>query len=111
VADICDRVFVMYAGQVFEEAGVYELFRRPLNPYSQGLLRANPANAEPGQPLQVIPGRVPSPGNWSPGCRFAPRCSYARSECATGFIPLVETGQERLSRCIRLTELVEKELL
>ena len=111
VADICDRVFVMYAGQVFEDAGVYELFRRPLNPYSQGLLRANPAKAQPGQPLQVIPGRVPSPGNWPPGCRFAPRCPYAQPECTTRFIPLVETGQGRLSRCIRLGELVEKELL
>jgi peptide/nickel transport system permease protein len=111
VADICDRVFVMYAGQVFEEAGVYELFRRPLNPYSQGLLRANPANAQPGHPLQVIPGRVPSPGNWPPGCRFAPRCPFAQPECAAGFIPLVETGQGRLSRCIRLGELVEKEFL
>lgn len=111
VADICDRVLVMYAGQVVEEAGVFELFKRPLNPYSQGLLQANPAHGKPGEPLQIIPGRVPSPGSWPGGCRFAPRCAFARPECQVRPIPLLERSEGRFSRCIRVDELIREEVL
>jgi peptide/nickel transport system permease protein len=106
IADVCDRVIVLYAGQVFEEADVFELFDIPLNPYTLGLLNANPAHAKPGQPLQVIPGRVPPPGSWPKGCRFAPRCAFTAPKCLAGPIPLVEPASGRYSRCIRIDEIV-----
>ncbi|GHF43468.1 peptide/nickel transport system permease protein [Deinococcus metalli] len=105
VADICDRVIVLYAGQVFEDAGVYELFDRPLNPYTLGLLGANPAHAQPGQPLTVIPGRVPPPGSWPAHCRFAARCAFAAPECLAGPVPLLHPVDHHASRCIRIDEL------
>ncbi len=102
VADICDRVIVLYAGQVFEDAGVYELFDQPLNPYTLGLLGANPAHARPGQPLTVIPGRVPPPGSWPAHCRFASRCAFAAPECHAGPVPLIEPADAHFSRCVRI---------
>lgn len=111
VADICDQVLVMYAGQVVEEAGVFELFERPLNPYSQGLLNANPSHGKPGDPLQIIPGRVPAPGSWPTGCRFAPRCALAAPECKVRPIPLIEKSGGRLTRCIRVDKLMQEEVL
>ncbi|THF85612.1 dipeptide/oligopeptide/nickel ABC transporter permease/ATP-binding protein [Deinococcus sp. KSM4-11] len=105
VADLCDRVIVLYAGQVFEDAGVYELFDRPLNPYTLGLLGANPAHAQPGQPLTVIPGRVPPPGSWPTHCRFAPRCAFAAPECLTSPIALAEPVDAHYSRCVRIDDL------
>ncbi|ULH17047.1 dipeptide/oligopeptide/nickel ABC transporter permease/ATP-binding protein (plasmid) [Deinococcus sp. KNUC1210] len=104
VADLCDRVVVLYAGQVFENAGVFELFDRPLNPYTLGLLRANPSHAQPGQLLAVIPGRVPPPGAWPVSCRFAPRCEFAAAECTAGPIPLLQPVNEHFSRCIRIDD-------
>jgi peptide/nickel transport system permease protein len=109
VADICDRVVVLYAGQVFEEADVYQLFDAPLNPYTWGLLKAMPSHARPGELLRVIPGRLPEPGAWPVGCRFATRCAYAAEECLAGAIPLLEPAAGRHSRCIRIKELVEDE--
>lgn len=104
VADICDRVIVLYAGQVFEEAGIFPLFDQPLNPYTKGLLNANPALARPGQLLKVIPGRVPAPGSWSKGCRFAPRCEFFAPKCSESPVPLFEVSRGRYSRCIRIDE-------
>jgi peptide/nickel transport system permease protein len=69
VADICDRVAVMYAGQVVEQASVHELFSRPAHPYTRALLKAMPQTAEAHSHLNSIPGRVPIPGNW-PGMEF-----------------------------------------
>ncbi|WP_295818941.1 dipeptide/oligopeptide/nickel ABC transporter permease/ATP-binding protein [uncultured Deinococcus sp.] len=104
VADICDRVIVLYAGQVFEDAEVYALFDRPLNPYTLGLMGANPANARPGQPLTVIPGRVPPPGTWPAHCRFSPRCAYVQDRCLAAPVPLVEVAAQHDSRCVRAAE-------
>ena len=111
VADVCDRVVVLYAGQVFEEADVFQLFDRPMNPYSQGLLRANPSNAQPGQPLPVIPGRIPPAGTWPPGCRFAPRCPFALPKCSSESTPLVSPVPGRSSRCFRAEELLQEGVL
>lgn len=108
VADVCDRVVVLYAGQVFEQADVFQLFDRPMNPYSSGLLRANPSNVQPGQPLQVIPGRIPPAGSWVPGCRFAPRCPFVFPKCLSENIPLVSPIHGRSSRCIRVGELLQE---
>ena len=105
VADLCDRVVVLYAGQVFEDARVLDLFGRPLNPYTLGLLGANPAHARPGEPLTVIPGRVPPPGAWPDHCRFAPRCAFAAPQCFERPVPLLEAEPDHRSRCVRTGEL------
>jgi oligopeptide/dipeptide ABC transporter ATP-binding protein len=81
VAEFAQRAIVMYAGRIVEHASVEDLFERPLHPYTEGLLASLPVLDEDQQRLQAIPGVVPSPFELPPGCRFAPRCRYARSEC------------------------------
>jgi peptide/nickel transport system ATP-binding protein len=77
VAQVCDRVLVMYAGRVVEEGTVEQIFRDPRHPYTQGLMRAIPRLGAKTERLAVIPGVVPSPIDWPVGCRFAARCPYA----------------------------------
>jgi peptide/nickel transport system permease protein len=110
VADICQRVVVMYAGQVVESGPVAELVLGPLNPYTEGLLHSNPADASPRQPLVAIPGAVPQPHEWPSGCRFAPRCRYAIEACRAAPVELVEFSSGRSTRCIRSGELARLEL-
>jgi peptide/nickel transport system permease protein len=105
VADICDRVVVMYAGQVFESGDVEALFSHPMNPYTEALLRANPEFVEDGQRLPDIPGAVPSPGSWPPGCHFSPRCAYSVKECVEGWVSLKDVDSTRRTRCIRYEQL------
>jgi oligopeptide/dipeptide ABC transporter ATP-binding protein len=78
VAQICDRVVVMYAGRTVEEGDVFSLYERPLHPYTQALLATVPSRARRGQRLDTIPGRVPSLSRLPPGCKFADRCEYAQ---------------------------------
>ena len=78
VADICDRVLVMYAGQIVEHAPVHDLYAQPLHPYTEALLGAIPRADETLARLVTIPGVVPVPGAWPSGCRFAPRCRILR---------------------------------
>ena len=101
VADICDRVMVMYAGQVVETAGVFELFGSPRHPYTEALLRAIPPLTPTAGSLPSVPGSPPPPGQSTPGCRFADRCSYAAPECRLGPIPLYELGPGGTCRCVR----------
>ncbi len=98
VADICDRVAVMYAGQIVETAPVEELFRHPQHPYTEGLLRAMPQLGQAGQRLQVIRGAPPVPWDMPPGCRFAPRCPYAKPICEQ-HPPNLEGDHLHGSRC------------
>jgi oligopeptide/dipeptide ABC transporter ATP-binding protein len=81
VAESCDRVAVMYAGKVVEQAPVAELFERPKHPYTHGLFRSLPTLAEKKSRLAVIPGAVPSPLAFPSGCRFRTRCSMAQEIC------------------------------
>jgi peptide/nickel transport system ATP-binding protein len=81
VADICNRVVVMYAGQVVEHSHVDALYRQPRHPYTEGLLESMPQVAELGKSLTVIPGTVPRPEEFPVGCRFGPRCRYHGNEC------------------------------
>lgn len=107
VADLCDRVVVMYAGEVIESTTVESLFSTPAHPYTRALIEANPIAAERGVPLQSIPGTVPAPRDWPTGCHFFERCAFAVPECAVGPIPLIsvaEPGHD--SRCIRTLELI-----
>lgn len=81
--EMCDRVLVMYAGQVVEEGPVAEIFARPRHPYTSGLLKSMPRSQQKGHRLASIPGQVPAPGNMPVGCRFADRCPHVFGRCRT----------------------------
>lgn len=83
VAEIADRVIVMYAGRVVEEASCARLFAEPLHPYTSGLLKCIPRIDDARETLDIIEGQVPTPANFPAGCRFHPRCPYAREVCRT----------------------------
>jgi peptide/nickel transport system ATP-binding protein len=99
VAEMCDRVVVMYAGQVVEEADRRRLFKDPKHPYTRGLLQSIPKLDEQKKRLYAIPGQVPSPLNMPKGCRFAPRCEFATDLCRQKEPPLLPTEEGHLSRC------------
>ena len=82
VADICDKVAIMYAGRVVEYADKRSLYTNPIHPYTRGLFRSVPDIDEDVDELPVIPGLMPDPVNLPPGCAFHPRCSMATEECA-----------------------------
>jgi peptide/nickel transport system ATP-binding protein len=103
VAETCQRVTVMYAGKVVEEAPVEALFGDPRHPYTQGLIRSIPRvdrAAEKKQRLEAIPGTVPSLLEPPPGCRFADRCKYVTDICVRGMPPLKEVGPGHYVRCV-----------
>ena len=104
VAEVCDRVVVMYAGQVVESGSVYEIFADPRHPYTRGLLASLPSVDNPGQRLVSIPGTVPNPTAWPGGCRFAERCSLAGDECARPQELLWVGGEGRSARCWRAVQ-------
>jgi peptide/nickel transport system ATP-binding protein len=81
VAEVCDRVLVMYAGKIVEEAPVEELFERPCHPYTQGLLELIPRLEIKKERLSSIPGSVPMPGSMPIGCSFADRCTKVMDRC------------------------------
>jgi oligopeptide/dipeptide ABC transporter ATP-binding protein len=81
IAQICDRVVVMYAGRVVEQADAVSIFEHPRHPYTQALLAAIPSHRRRGDPLATIPGRVPSLSALPPGCKFVERCPHARTVC------------------------------
>ena len=90
VAETCDRVGVMYAGNIIEASETKALFRRPLHPYTQGLLRAIPKLHEDIENLEIIPGSVPDLIHPPSGCRFHPRCPFRMDICDKEFPPLLE---------------------
>jgi peptide/nickel transport system ATP-binding protein len=108
VADICDRVVVMYAGQIVERADIDDLYRQPKHPYTEGLLTAMPQVGDRTERLASIPGAPPAPWAQPTGCRFHPRCPYCVEKCTEGLIPLFEVGPGRESRCVRVDELTLK---
>ena len=98
VAQIADRVAVMYAGQVIEQAGVHGVFARPAHPYTAALFGAIPRLDGERQALAAIPGRVPPLTAMPPGCRFQPRCTLARAGCEQPQV-LAEAAPGHLARC------------
>jgi peptide/nickel transport system ATP-binding protein len=104
IARMCDRVGVLYAGEMVEEGPAVELFQQPRHPYTVGLLRSIPrrdlSEGSSGRGvLQTIPGSLPSPGSITQGCIFAPRCGLADDHCRKDEPPLYELGGGRGSRC------------
>ncbi|GEC87951.1 ABC transporter ATP-binding protein [Brevibacillus brevis] len=99
VAEMCDRVVVMYAGQVVEEAEVEKLFATPKHPYTVGLLGSIPDMDTEQEYLFTIGGTVPSPGQMPPGCRFAERCQKATDKCYEQAPPLFDLNDGTKSRC------------
>jgi oligopeptide/dipeptide ABC transporter ATP-binding protein len=104
VAEVCDRVNVMYAGEIVEYAPAKELFRRPLHPYTQGLLASIPRFDQPDKQLSSIPGSVPNLIHPPPGCRFHPRCPYAMPVCKTTHPVVHIEGEEHMVACHLYTE-------
>jgi oligopeptide/dipeptide ABC transporter ATP-binding protein len=92
VAELCEEVFVMYAGRIVERAPAAELFRTPRHPYTAGLLAASPRRAPRGSRLATIPGMVPAPGNRGTGCSFADRCARVIERCRMERPPLAGDG-------------------
>jgi oligopeptide transport system ATP-binding protein len=100
VAGMTDKIIVMYAGKVFEQAPTRELFAIPGNPYTKGLLRSVPDPAhETGTPLYQIPGLPPDVAHLPPGCPFQPRCEYAQQICREQFPPFVQINENHHSLC------------
>jgi peptide/nickel transport system permease protein len=106
VQDICDRVTVMYAGQVVEQATVQELFTSPRHPYSRALLEARPKLGDDIERLRSIPGVVPTALEMPSGCRFQPRCGFATDACAAAPVPLVSAGEGLAARCIHIDQVL-----
>ncbi|WP_188205677.1 ABC transporter ATP-binding protein [Alkalibacillus aidingensis] len=99
VAEMCDRVVVMYSGQVVEEGTVREILKDPKHPYTKGLIRSLPKIHEKEQKLYSIPGTVAKPTMDATGCRFAPRCEFAFDRCFKENPELYQLANERSSRC------------
>jgi peptide/nickel transport system ATP-binding protein len=98
--EICDRVAVMYAGEIVEQGALREVVRNPLHPYARGLLASIVHGAKRGERLETIPGAPPSLDKAPQNCSFAPRCSLAQSRCLEAPPPNVQVGPDRLARCI-----------
>jgi peptide/nickel transport system ATP-binding protein/oligopeptide transport system ATP-binding protein len=105
IAETADRVLVMYAGRVIEEAPVATLFDRPLHPYTRGLLDCVPSLTEDRARLVAIPGTLPDPARRPPGCAFAPRCCHALPACAAAIPPLETLEPGHRVACLRAREL------
>jgi len=99
IAEMAERVLVMYAGLVVEQAKVTDLFRRPLHPYTKGLMNSISKLVSENKRLEAIPGNVPNLLNMPPGCSFYPRCSYAQKNCQKGIPPLKEISPGHKVRC------------
>ena len=112
VAELCDRVAVMYAGQIVEETDTRTLFREPKHPYTQGLIGSVPVIGQRRHRLEVIPGRVPNLVDLPVGCRFAPRCrareEHGLTQCTEALPALVEVAPGHRVRCYLHSDAVEE---
>jgi peptide/nickel transport system ATP-binding protein/oligopeptide transport system ATP-binding protein len=102
IAEVAQRVIVMYAGQVVEVASVDDIFSNPMHPYTRQLMKSIPKIAERCKVLPVIPGSAPSPTNFPSGCRFHDRCPDATDRCSTETQELRTVQANRVARCWRV---------
>ncbi|WP_258052612.1 ABC transporter ATP-binding protein [Streptomyces sp. Ru73] len=101
VAENCDRVIVMYAGEIVEDGPTAEVLAAPAHPYTETLLKVAAIGDRDRWEPAVIPGRPPETGAALPGCRFAERCAYATAECTAAPVALRSVGEGRRARCLR----------
>jgi len=99
VAEIADRMYVMYAGIIAEVGNVEQIFRDPSHPYTMGLLDSLPSRARKGKPLYSIPGAVPDPAYKPQGCPFNPRCPYVQESCRGEFPEMCDFEDHHFARC------------
>ncbi|HRD62407.1 MAG TPA: ABC transporter ATP-binding protein [Nocardioides sp.] len=102
VAETCDRILVMYGGEIVESGPTEQVLGDPQHPYTQALMGVASIGDWSRRTLDTIPGQPPAAGEEMPGCRFAPRCRYAAPECVAGPIPLLTVDRDRSSRCVRV---------
>ena len=100
VAEVCDRVAIMYAGEIIEIGSIQEIFKNALHPYTVGLFRSIPDLDHDQERLEVIEGQVPDPSNLPKGCKFYPRCKQRRPECENNAFQLVDVAEDHKVRCI-----------
>ncbi len=105
IAETADRVLVMYAGRVIEEAPVARIFDHPVHPYTRGLLECVPSITEDRARLIAIPGTLPDPARRPPGCRYSVRCRYAKPSCSESLPPLILEEADHWAACLRAKEL------
>lgn len=99
VANIADRVYIMYAGTIAEQGTALQIFNDPRHPYTQGLLASLPGRSKRGKMLHSIPGTVPNPAYKPEGCPFHPRCRLVQENCRAQFPGMSDYGDGHLSRC------------
>ncbi|MFC7494392.1 MULTISPECIES: ABC transporter ATP-binding protein [unclassified Nocardioides] len=100
VAETCERILVMYGGQIVESGPTADVLSNPRHPYTQALMGVATIGSWQRRKLDVIPGQPPAAGEQMPGCRFAPRCPYASSQCLDGPVALTDLGPQRAARCV-----------
>ncbi len=99
VAEIADRIYVMYAGVIVETGSVEQIFRKPCHPYTKGLLAALPSRSGKGKKLYSIPGNVPDAAFKPAGCPFNPRCPNVEDECKEKFPQMCDFENGHQARC------------
>ena len=104
VAEICEEVVVMYAGQAIERGTLKAIFDNPIHPYTQGLMASVPTIRSEKKPLYTIPGTVPTVYDCVPGCRFADRCQHCGERCMKEVPPMRQAGEDHLVQCWRLDD-------
>lgn len=106
VAETCERVLVMYGGQVVESGPTQQVLDDPQHPYTRALMGVATTGSWERRALEVIPGQPPAAGEELPGCRFAPRCRWATETCTAGPVPLEDLGGGRAARCVRVDDVL-----
>jgi len=104
VAEMCDDVAVMYAGEIVESGPVKDIFDRPAHPYTRALMGCRPEVSQAGSALPVIAGQVPPPGRWPSGCHFAPRCSAADELCSNPVAADAWQKESHITRCLHVED-------
>ena len=100
VADMCDEVAVIYAGEILETGSANDIFKNMSHPYTIGLFESLPDLSSKGKRLNSIPGLMPDPTHLPVGCKFAPRCAFSVEQCSAASIPLIEISNTHFCRCL-----------
>lgn len=108
VADVCDRVIIMYGGEVMETGSAEQILTNPKHPYTKALLECLPQNTPRKEPLETIEGQVPDALAGHQGCPFSGRCDHAKEVCQHETMPVIDCGNGQQAKCCRVHELNEE---